>query len=92
MHSYGRTVPRKCNIKGMSEFLSKIDKDPIELLKAIKQDALNYQENRYDMSIVSDSFKTLVHLEQNEGESLRDYTKGLKHPGKCWNLILEVQF
>ena len=30
---------------------------PIELLKAIKEHVLNYQESRYDMTIISDTFR-----------------------------------
>ena len=65
-------------IEGMTDFSTVIDKDPIELLKAIKKHALSYQENRYEMSIISDSLKAFVNLKQKEGESLQDYTKRFK--------------
>jgi hypothetical protein len=49
--------------------------DPISLLKAIKEHALNYQENRYSMAIVLDSMRTLMNTKQKEGELLQHYTK-----------------
>jgi hypothetical protein len=52
-----------------------IKNDPILLLKAIKEHALNYQENRYSMSIVLDALRTLLNTKQQEGESLQDFTK-----------------
>jgi hypothetical protein len=52
-----------------------LENDPIELLKAIKQHALNYQEHRYDMSIIYDAITTLFGTKQKENESLQDYTK-----------------
>ena len=39
-------------IESMSNYTIAIYNDPIELLKAIKQHALNYQETRYEMSII----------------------------------------
>ena len=52
--------------------------NPIELLKAIKEYALNYNENRYEMSIILDSMRALLNLRQKDGESLQDYTKRFK--------------
>jgi hypothetical protein len=52
-----------------------LENDPIELLKAIKQHALNYQEHRYDMSIIYDAITMLFGTKQKENESLQDYTK-----------------
>ena len=44
-------------------------------MKAIKEHALNYQENRYEMSIIYDAMKTLHNTRQKEEESLQDYSK-----------------
>ena len=65
-------------IESRHDFGSKILDDPIELLKAVKQHSLNYQEYRYDMSIVSDSFKNLWTTKQKEGENLSSYAKRFK--------------
>ena len=65
-------------IMARSDFESRIYNDPIELLKAIKEHALNYQETRYDMSIISDAFRSVFYTKQKEGESLQDYTRRFK--------------
>jgi hypothetical protein len=36
----------------------------IGLLKAIKQHAVNYQEHRYEMSIIFDALRTMINLKQ----------------------------
>ena len=61
-------------IEARSDYES-IRNDPINLLKAIKEHALNYQESQYSMSIVLDAMRTLMSTKQKEGESLQDYTK-----------------
>jgi hypothetical protein len=50
----------------------------ISLLRAIKEHSLNYQETRYEMSIIIDAFRSLFASKQKEGESLQDYTKRFK--------------
>ena len=45
----------KNKIESRTDFDSKIMNDPLELLRAIKEHALNYQEHRYDMSIIFDA-------------------------------------
>jgi hypothetical protein len=62
-------------IKARTNYESSIQNNPIELLKAIKQHALNYQEYRYEMSIITDALRTMINLKQKENESLQDYTK-----------------
>ena len=52
--------------------------NPIELLKAIKLHALNYQETRYEMSIMANAVRALINAKQKEGESLQDYTSRFK--------------
>ena len=47
-----------------------INQNPIKLLKAIKQHALNYQENRYPMLIIYDLMKTVFNTKQREDENL----------------------
>jgi hypothetical protein len=39
---------------------------------------LNYQETRYEMSIITDAFRSLFANKQKEGESLQDYTRRVK--------------
>ena len=61
-----------------SKDFDKIKNNPIELLKSIKQHALNYQEHRYEMSIITDALKTFINLKQRDGETLQDYTRRFK--------------
>ena len=63
----------KNKIKPRSDY-DKIKNNLIEQLKTIKEHALNYQENRYAMSIILDAMRMLMNTEQKEGESLQDYT------------------
>jgi Reverse transcriptase (RNA-dependent DNA polymerase) len=65
-------------IEANENFSSKIKGKPIELLKIIKQNCLNYHEHRYEMSIILDSMKTLFNVKQKDNESLQDYTKRFK--------------
>ena len=65
----------KEKIQSRSDYITKIKNKPQELLKAIKQHALNFEESRYDMAIVHDAFKTMFSTVQKDGESLQDYTK-----------------
>ena len=52
--------------------------DPVELLKAIKERALNYQELRYDMAIILDNFRAFLNCKQQAEESLQDCAKHFK--------------
>ena len=65
----------KAQLEGRDDFTAKILDDPVELLKAIKQHALNYKEHRYEMSIICDALKTWLLSKQKEGEGLIEYTK-----------------
>ena len=65
-------------IQTRTDFETNIENDPIELLKAVKEHALNYQEHRYAMSIVLDSFMTMMPTKQKYHESLSNYTKKFK--------------
>ena len=57
-----------------SEFESSISDDPIELLRAIKEHALNFDETLYSMTVISNSIRTLFTTVQKEHESVADYT------------------
>jgi hypothetical protein len=65
-------------IESRKDYDTVVKDNPIELLKAIKEHALNYNENRYEMSIILDSMRALLNLRQKDGESLQDYTKRFK--------------
>ena len=61
-----------------TSFETTISNDPIALLIAVKDHALNYQETRYEMSIISDAFRAVFYVQQKDSESLQDYTKRFK--------------
>ena len=61
-----------------SDYDSVVYNDPIALLRAIKEHSPNYQETRYEMSIISDAFRAAFSTRQKEGESLQDYTRRFK--------------
>ena len=56
----------------------KIKNNPIELLNAIEQHSVSYQENKYDMVIITEALLNLVNIKQREDESLVDYTTRFK--------------
>ncbi|KAL7571234.1 hypothetical protein ACA910_008892 [Epithemia clementina (nom. ined.)] len=65
-------------IESRKDFISTIEKEAIELLKAIREHALNYQNNKYEMTVILNALRTLVTLKQREDEGLQDYTRRFK--------------
>ncbi|KAL7556597.1 hypothetical protein ACA910_003488 [Epithemia clementina (nom. ined.)] len=72
----GKSMQMK--IESQKDFTSTIDKNPIKLLKAIREHALNYQNNKYEMTVILDALHTLVTLKQRENKGLQDYTRRFK--------------
>ena len=72
----------KAKIEARKYFEDFIYNYPVELLKAIKQHGLNYQESRYKMSVILDGFTTFFGTRQKDQESLQDYTRIFKTPYK----------
>ena len=60
-----RTMQSK--VEARSDYEANIKGNPIELLKAVKQHALNYQEHRYKMSIIHDALRTVLSCKQRGG-------------------------
>jgi hypothetical protein len=65
-------------IASRTDFDTVVYDDPIALMRAIKEHSLNYQETRYEMSIILDAFRSVFTSKQQEGESLQDYTRRFK--------------
>jgi hypothetical protein len=65
-------------IASRSDYENEVYNNPIKLLKAIKEHSLNYQETRYEMSIISDVYRAVWYDKQREGESLQVYTRLFK--------------
>ena len=68
----------QAKIQSRSDFESKVYGDPLKLLDAIREHAMNFQETRYEMSIILDAFHALFNAKQAEGESLTKYVQKLK--------------
>ena len=68
----------KNKISNRRDFKNTIYDNPVELLRAIKEHALNYQEYKYSMSIVADAFHNLLRTKQKDNENLQEYTKRFK--------------
>lgn len=68
----------KNKIANRTDFNENIYDDPINLLQAIKEHALNYQEYRYQMAIIYDALRTLFYTKQKENENLQEYARRFK--------------
>jgi hypothetical protein len=65
-------------IESREEYERDIVNNAINLLKAIREHALNYQDKKYPMVIMMDAFKVFASTRQRDGEALQDYTKRFK--------------
>ena len=65
-------------ITGRHDFDKKNFNNPINLITAIKEHSLNFQESRYEMAIITDSIRTFLNTKQKESKSLQDYTRRFK--------------
>ena len=59
-------------IVGRKDFNRNIYNDPIKLLKAIKEQSLNFQESQYEMSIITEAIKNFFNTKQKDNESLQE--------------------
>ena len=67
---YSRAMQNK--IGGRKDFDTNIYNDPIKLLKAIKEQSLNFQESQYEMSIITEAIKNFFNTKQKDNESLQE--------------------
>ena len=65
-------------IMARKDFEGKLKRDPIELLKAIKEHSVSYQETKYPLSSVYDAMRNLVNICQKDDELLIDYSQRFK--------------
>jgi len=68
----------KSKIESRKDYESEVYNKPVKLLEAIKKHALNYEENRYEMSIILNAVTAFVNCKQKEKEALQEYTKRFK--------------
>ena len=66
------------NITSGWDYDSLIYNNPITLLQVIKEHSLNYQENRYEMAIILDAFRSTFTSRQKGREILQDCTRKFK--------------
>ena len=62
-------------IQARSDYQSIIFNNPIKLLEAIKQHALNFDEIQYAMSIIANSVRAFFTTVHKDNESLTEYTR-----------------
>ncbi len=67
--------PMAQRLQTRSDFDSTIKGNPVELLNAIREHALSFQETKYDMSTMADAFRHLINTKQADNEGLVDYSK-----------------
>ena len=65
-------------IKSRKDYESVIKNNPIELLKAIKEHSMSYQENRCDMAQVYKALQDYINIKQKDDEDLVDCTARFK--------------
>jgi hypothetical protein len=65
-------------IKAKTDYVSLNKGTPINLLKAIKQQVMNFQESRYEMSTILEALKNMINVKQRYNETLQDNTKRFK--------------
>ena len=67
----------------------KIKNNPLTLLIAIKEHALNYQENRYSMSIILDAMRILFNTKQKEEKVYKTIPRDFMWHKMCSSHTLE---
>ena len=65
----------KSKIEARVDYETNIYDNPINLLQAIKEHSLQYEETRYEMKIIVDAFENYFQCKQKDSESLQDYVK-----------------
>ena len=65
-------------IEERTDFQSRVYNNRIELLKAIKEHTLNYEESRYEIGIVTDALRSFLNCQKKYKEPLLDYMKRFK--------------
>jgi len=68
----------QAKVQSRSDFESQVYNNPLKLLNAIREHAMNFQDARYKMSVIPDAFRALFNSKQAEGENLTEYTRKFK--------------
>ena len=67
----------KAKLHARTDF-QKIEKNPIQLIEAIKQHAMSYESTQYRMKTILEAMRSYVNLKQKDGESILDYLRRSK--------------
>ena len=62
-------------VESRPQFVSTIKNDPVELIKAIKEYAMAYQDTKYPVLTILEAMQAYITIRQQDGESLVDYLK-----------------
>ena len=65
-------------IEARDDFESKIKNNPVELLKAIEQHSVEFQEKAYPLATIVTAWDNLLSCKQKSGESIIDYSARFK--------------
>ena len=71
------SIGMQSRLEATKDFETRIYDDPIEFLKTIKEHALNFQEDKYPMEIITNALFSFLLCKQKENEHLNKYTKRL---------------
>jgi hypothetical protein len=72
------TTELQDSFEARPDYHTDIKKNAINLLNAVEEHSLSYEETRYDMSTISDAVRTLFNIRQKEDEGLVAYTSRFK--------------
>jgi uncharacterized protein YqgQ len=72
------TKSMKHKIEARRNFEMDINDDPNELLKAIQEHSINFEDRKYDMEIIHTALKNLINLHMREDENVVDYSQQFK--------------
>ena len=62
-------------VESRPQFVSTIKNDPVELIKAIREYAMAYQDTKYPVLTILEAMQAYITIRQQDGESLVDYLK-----------------
>jgi hypothetical protein len=65
-------------LKARANYDTEIKGDRINVLQAIQNHTMSYQENWYDAKIITDAIRNIMHTKQRDDEDLADYTRRFK--------------
>ena len=62
-------------VKAVKDFASKVEDDPVELMRTIKELSMSLIESRFKYRLVWDALEAFVGIKQKDSEDLDDYKK-----------------